>query len=73
MVATTPYVEYKYQIKDDEESVYTSLGDDVTHEFDNPIPKNNAKRLYLRASVPDDAETEGGLYLRCTLRILYTY
>jgi hypothetical protein len=73
MVATTPYVEYKYQIKDDEESVYTSLGDDVTHEFDNPIPKNNAKRLYLRATVPVDASTESGAYLKCVLRILYKH
>jgi len=73
LCASTPYVEYKYEIKDDEESAYTLLGNDVTHTFDNRIPKDNAKKLYLRATVPSTADTEGGSYLKAIFRVLYQY
>lgn len=68
-----PYVEYKYQIKDDAESIYTLLGNAITHTLDNRIPKNNAKKLYLRATIPATAETEGGVFLKTILRVLYKY
>lgn len=70
---STPYVEYKYEIKDDEESFYTELGNGVRKELENSIPKNNAKKLQLKVKVPDEAGTEGGAYLKILLRILYQY
>lgn len=73
LTAATPYTEYKYQIKDDNEATYTPLGAGETHSFDNRIPKNNAKRLQFKADVPSSAGTEGGAYLKAALRIYYSF
>jgi len=73
LTADDPYVEYKYRIKDDDEGSFTSLGDGVRHSFDNRIPRNNAKRLSLQATVPVSAGTEGGAYLKVVLRVYYSF
>jgi hypothetical protein len=68
-----PYVEYGYVIKDDLETDYHELGPGATALLENRIPKNNAKRLQLKAIVPATAETEGGAYLKVVLRIYYKH
>lgn len=73
MTAETPYTEYKYEIKDDEEAVYILLGDGVKKVCENPIPQNNAKRLQLKVDVPASATTEGGNFLRVLLRVYYIF
>jgi hypothetical protein len=73
MPALTPYVEYAYQIQDDAEAGYSSIGKDTRHVLINMIPKNNAKILYLSVTVPSTASTEGGVYIRVRLRIYYNY
>ena len=70
---STPYTEYSYQIKDDNESTYTSLGNEVIKVLQNPIPYNNAKKLQLKVTIPSDASTEGGVYLKVILRVYYKF
>jgi len=71
--ASTPYVEYKYQIKDDLQSSYSTLGLEERVTLTNRIPQNNAKRLQLKVTVPATAETEGGSYIKCVLRVYYSF
>ena len=71
--SATPYIEYKYKIKDEAEPNYIELGDSDIKTFSWPIPKTNAKRLQIIATVPDTADTEGGAYLKVFLRVRYVY
>lgn len=73
MSASTPYVEYTYGIKDDDETTYTQIGKEATHTFENKIPSNNAKQLYLNVTLPFNASTEGGVYIQVRLRISYSF
>ncbi len=73
LTSSTPYVEYKYQIKDDNEATYTPLGNEEIHSFDNRIPKQNAKRLKFKVDVPSSASTEGGAYIKAIFRIYYEF
>ena len=66
-----PYVEYYYRIKDDNEGGYTLLGNGERHGPLYRIPRNNAKRLQVKVSVPSTASTEGGAYIKALLRVLY--
>jgi len=68
-----PFVEYKYEINDDEEADYTLVGNGIKKAFENPIPQNNAKRMQLKVDVPDNAQTEGGVFLKVLLRIFWIY
>lgn len=68
-----PYVEYRYTIKNDSEGDYFTLFSDSGHSLVNPIPVNNAKILKLKATIPALASTEGGVGLRVSLKISYTY
>jgi len=70
---STPYVEYKYKIQDDNEVGFTSLGNGEKHNFVNPIPSQNAKKLQLSVTVPSTASTEGGAYIKVILRIYYNF
>lgn len=72
ITASTPYVQYTYGIKDDDETYYTAIGKEVTHLFENKIPSNNAKQLYLSVTVPSNASTEGGVYIQVRLRVRYS-
>ncbi len=73
MSASTPYVEYTYGIKDDDETAYTAIGKETTHIFENKIPSNNAKQLYLNVTLLSNASTEGGVYIQIRLRIFYSF
>ena len=73
LTTDTPYIEYKYKIKDDAEVAFTQLTGGVEKSCENPIPKTNAKRLQLKVEVPGDADTESGAYLKVFLRVKYTY
>ena len=68
-----PYTDYKYKIKDDDEGGFTLMGYDLGHIFSNPIPRNNAKILQLKVTVPATASTEGGVYLKVRLQVGYNY
>ena len=68
-----PYTDYKYTIQDDDEGGFTLMGYDLGHIFSNPIPRNNAKVLQLKVTVPATASTEGGVYLKVRLQINYNY
>ena len=73
MTAPDPYVNYKYIIKDDGESGFTKIGREATHTFTNPIPKQNAKVIFLQVEIPATASTEGGVYVRTMLRLHFDY
>jgi len=73
MTASTPYVEYKYQAKSDNESGYTSLGRGARHQLAYRLPKQNAKNIKFRITVPPDASTEGGNAIKVVLRVYYNY
>jgi len=64
-------INYSHTPIDDAESNYTPIGLDTTHTFVNPIPKNNAKLLYLRLNVPSTAQTNGGSNLNFRLQLKY--
>ena len=68
-----PYVEYSYQIQDDSEGQFTPFIEGNRHLLTNPIPKQNAKKISLQATVPANADTEGGVNLRVILRVYYWY
>ena len=71
--ATTPYVEYKYQIKDDIQTSYSTLGLAESVSLTNRVPQNNAKRVQLKITVPSTASTEGGAYIKVVLRVYYEF
>lgn len=73
LVAVLPYVEYDYTIKDEAIMEYVPIGAGVPVMFSNPIPNNNAKYLQLRATIPDDADTVGGVSLKIRLKLTYEY
>jgi hypothetical protein len=73
LTADTPYVEYKYQIKDDLQTSYSTLGLNESVALTNRIPQNNAKRVQLKITVPSTASTEGGAYIKVVLRVYYTF
>jgi hypothetical protein len=79
---TNVLINYTYTIIDDAESEYTSLGYSGysgysgvsglgVHTFANPIPQNNAKLLYFRLNVPDEATTTAGSQVNFRVRINY--
>ena len=70
-INTPVLINYIYQMIDDLESSYSSIGLDTKHAFANEIPKNNAKLLYFRLNVPADAQTSGGSNLNFRLRLKY--
>jgi len=73
LTSAVPYTDYKYKIQDDDEGGFTLMGYDLGHIFSNPIPRNNAKVLQLKVTVPATASTEGGVYLKVRLQISYNY
>jgi len=73
LVGADAYTEYKYEIKDDNEGVYSAIGNGDKHSFDNRIPSKNAKKLSFKVDVPTTASTEGGSYLKAIFRILYSF
>jgi hypothetical protein len=73
LVSALPYVEYEYTIKDEAIVDYTPIGGGEPVSFSNPIPNNNAKYLQLRATIPDDADTVGGVSLKIKLKLTYEY
>jgi hypothetical protein len=73
LIAALPYVEYDYTIKDEAIMDYSPIGVGVPVIFSNPIPNNNAKYLQLRATIPDDADTVGGVSLKIRLKLIYEY
>jgi len=64
-------IEYQYTIKDDVEPGFTQIGKETSHTFLNPIPSNNAKRLYLRLVPPATTSPSGFMNLQFRLRIDY--
>lgn len=64
-------IDYIYAITDDLEADYTQIGRNVSHEFDNPIPSNNAKLIYLRISAPDTTSPTGLLNLAFRIRLTF--
>jgi hypothetical protein len=64
------YVEYSYRICDDNDD-WEQLGDDELIGPLTRIPKNNAKKLLMKVTVPATASTLGGVYIRTVLRITY--
>jgi len=73
LTTPNPYVEYKYKIKDDNESSFTALGDEEQLGPLYRIPKNNAKKIQLMVSVPSTASSEGGAYIQAYLRFYYNF
>ena len=73
LVSALPYVEYDYTIKDEAIVEYSPIGGGIPVIFSNPIPNNNAKYLQLRATIPDDADTVGGVSLKIRLKLIYEY
>jgi hypothetical protein len=70
---STPYVEYTYLIKDDNESGYTGLTEGTLVLLANPIPPGNAKKLLLKVDPPSSTDPEGGVYLKVFLKVAYMY
>ena len=66
---TTVYVTYAYTIVNDAEPIYTQLGVDDSHTFENPIPSNNAKLIYLRLVPPITASPNDVWQIRFFLRL----
>ena len=64
-------IDYSYTIIDDLEAVYTPIGEELYHQFENAIPKNNAKLLYLQLNVPSTATSSGGSQVSFRLRLTY--
>jgi len=64
-------VSYTYRMSDDLESDYSPIGLDTVHTFENQIPKNNAKLIYLRLNIPSDAQPSGGSNVNFRLRLTY--
>jgi len=64
-------VNYTYLPINDLESAFYPIGKDFTHQFVNQIPKNNAKLLYFRLNVPDDATPSGGGQVNFRIRLSY--
>lgn len=67
------YADYKYQIKNDAEGGFTTLGIGLSHLFAYSIPSQNAKILQLRMTVPATANTNGGANIRIRLKLDYSY
>lgn len=66
------YIDYVYTIEDDLEGSFSQIGQTVKHTFANVIPRNNAKRLYFRVSVPSNASPSGLDTIRFKVRLEYT-
>ena len=73
MTAPNPYIEYVYTIKDDNETNYSQIGLLTKHVLENPIPKNNAKRIFARVTIPPTADTESGAFIQVRLRVEYEF
>ena len=66
---TEVFVNYTYAVVDDIEPDYTQLGPDDTHEFANPIPKNNAKHIYLRLVPPANSSPSGLVNIKFKIKL----
>ncbi len=62
-------VDYEYTIEDDLESDFTQIGGEIIHEFPNPIPSNNAKKILFRLVPPATASPSGIMNIKFKLRI----
>ena len=69
---TEVLVDYTYTIADDSESLFTQLSRNVSHEFLNPIPSRNAKKINFQVVIPSGASPTNGVKVKFRLRITYT-
>ena len=68
-VNTDLIIDYTYTIVDDSESSFTQIGGDTSHTFLNPLPSNNAKRLYFRIVAPATVSPSGPMNLKFRIRL----
>lgn len=64
-------IDYEYEIEDDAETTFSLIGQQITHQFENPIPSNNAKLLNLSITPPFSASPTGILNLRFRIRVSF--
>ena len=60
-----------YQILDDVEPTATQVGEGVKHAFSNPIPSNNAKKLFLSLTPPASASPSGVLDIQFKIKLTF--
>ena len=64
-------IDYTYEIEDDVEASFTQIGRTVTHEFESPIPSNNAKKLNFRIVPPATSSPSSPQTIRFKLLIQF--
>ena len=68
---TRVLIDYTYQILDDVEPTVTQIGEGITHTFDNAIPSNNAKKLFLSLTPPASASPSGVLDIQFKIKLTF--
>lgn len=69
---TVVLVDYTYTILADAELSFYQLGEDVIHQFTNPIPSKNAKKINFQVVIPAAASPTNGVRVKFRLRVYYT-
>lgn len=64
-------IDYEYEIEDDAETTFSLIGQEITHEFENPIPSNNAKLLSFSITPPVSSSSTGILNIRFRIRVSF--
>lgn len=64
-------IDYTYEIADDAESDFTTIGQATTHQFENPIPTNNAKLLNISLTPPANASPSGFVDIKFRIRVSF--
>jgi len=69
---TQVLVDYSYTITDDAEVSFSQLSKNVVHDFANPIPSKNAKKLNFHVVIPTGVSPTNGVKVKLRLRVYYT-
>lgn len=64
-------IDYEYEIDDDAETTFSLIGQEITHQFENPLPSNNAKLLNLSITPPTNTSPTGILNIRFRIRVTF--
>jgi len=68
----TVLIDYTYEIFDDAEGDFTQIGQDNDHTFENVIPSNNAKKIFLRIVAPASTSPSGLMDLKFKIRVSFS-